>query len=412
MDSPPPNAAILDERADLRTGPAIMRAALRFVILVGVLSFFADLTYEGARGIVGPYLATLGAGAAAIGFVTGFGELLGYGLRLVSGRMADLTGRFWPITIVGYLIQMSAVPLLAIAPSWEAAALLVLLERVGKAVRNPPRDVMLSHAARQIGYGWAFGLHEALDQFGATLGPLLVAVVLAWHGSDRLALAMLAIPALICLGLVFLARQLYPQPEDMEPRTPSGDTRDLPGVFWVYLVGAGLVAAGFADYPLIAFHFSQAASVPLYLIPVVYATAMLVSGSSSLVFGRLYDRFGFSILIVLTIVTAFFAPMVFLGGFWVALLGAALWGAGMGVHESIIPAVVGPMVAMERRASAYGIFTAGYGVAWFLGSAAIGILYGLSVPVTIGFCMALELLAVPLFLVVWGRGRPPRHAVR
>src|SRR6476619_6104727 len=112
--------------------------ALRFVLLFGVLSFFADFTYEGSRSIVGPYLALLGASGASIAAITGFGELLGYGLRLISGRMADVTGKFWPITILGYIVQMSSVPLLALAGSWEMAALLVILERVGKAIRNPP----------------------------------------------------------------------------------------------------------------------------------------------------------------------------------------------------------------------------------------------------------------------------------
>src|SRR6266581_6861416 len=178
--------------------------ALKFVLLIGVMSLFADFTYEGSRSIIGPYLALLGASAAAVGIVTGFGELLGYGLRLVSGRRADRTGKYWPITIFGYIVQMSAVPLLALAGNWPVAALLIVLERVGKATRNPPRDVMLSHAAKQIGgFGWAFGLHEALDQFGALVGPLAVAGVLAVrHGGFRFAFAVLAVPAGIMLSIL------------------------------------------------------------------------------------------------------------------------------------------------------------------------------------------------------------------
>jgi MFS family permease len=157
--------------------------ALKFVLLIGIMSFFADFTYEGSRGIIGPYLAMLGASAAAVAIVTGFGELLGYGLRVVSGRLSDRTGQFWPITIFGYVVQMSSVPLLALAGSWQVAALLIILERVGKAIRNPPRDVMLSHAAKEMGgFGWAFGVHEALDQFGALFGPLAVAAVLVYRG--------------------------------------------------------------------------------------------------------------------------------------------------------------------------------------------------------------------------------------
>ena len=365
------------------------------------MSFCADFAYEGARGIIGPYLAVLGASAAAVGIVTGFGELLGYGLRLVSGRLSDRTGQFWPITIAGYLVQMAAVPLLAVAGSWQVAAVLIILERVGKATRNPPRDVMLSHAAQEMGgYGWAFGLHEALDQFGALFGPLAVAAVLAVRGEYRIAFAVLLIPALLTLSLLGVARWLYPRPEDLEANPPDVRTEGLPRVFWVYLTAAVLVAAGFADFPLIAYHFQQAASVPGTWIPVFYAVAMGVSGTGSLLFGRLFDRFGIAVLIPLTIVTVLFAPLVFLGGFWPALVGAALWGLGMGVHESIVPAAVAPMVPSQRRASAYGLFTAGYGLFWFLGSAVMGVLYGASLAAVVLFSVVAQLAAVPLLFLV------------
>jgi MFS family permease len=384
--------------------PATSRIAFRFVLLVGILSFFADFTYEGARGILGPYLALLGASATVVGVVTGFGELLGYGLRLVSGRWADATGKFWPITILGYAVQMASVPALALTQNWQAAAALIILERVGKAIRNPPRDVMLSHAARSIGgAGWVFGLHEAMDQFGAMFGPLAMAAILSHRGSYHEAFAVLLIPALINLCLVGLARFLYPRPQDMETSPPSVAIEGLPSVFWVYLGGAALVAAGYADFPLIAYHFAQAGTVPSDWIAIFYAVAMGVSGTGSLVLGRLFDRFGFKVLIALTVLGALFAPLVFLGGFWLALAGAAVWGIGMGVHESIIPAAVTPMVPPERRASAFGLFTAGYGVFWFIGSAAIGMLYDLSIAATISFCILAQLAAVPVFAWVGRR---------
>jgi MFS family permease len=375
--------------------------ALRFVLLIGILSFFADFTYEGSRSILGPYLASLKATALAVGVVTGFGELLGYGLRLVSGRLADSTGKFWPITIFGYVVQMLSVPALALTRTWPAAAVLIILERMGKATRNPPRDVMLSHAAKQAGgYGWAFGMHEALDQFGAMFGPLLVAAILAHRGSFHEAFAILLVPALINLGFLSLARWLYPRPQDMDTEAPIIESRGLPRVYWIYLAGAALVAAGFADYPLIAYHFNRAGVVQENWIPIFYSVAMAVSGSGSLLFGRLFDRFGFVVLIALTLISALFAPLVFLGGFWAALAGAAIWGLGMGVHESIIPAAVAPMVPMQHRASAFGLFTAGYGIFWFIGSAAIGALYQVSAQTAVAFCVVAELAAVPLFIWV------------
>lgn len=377
-----------------------MSRALKFVLMIGAVSFFADFTYEGSRSITGPFLGTLGASGAVVGIVAGLGELLGYGLRLVSGTLSERTQKFWPITLFGYFIQLLSIPLLAFAGNWEAAALLILIERIGKATRNPPRDVMLSHAAKQIGYGWGFGVHEALDQSGALFGPLAVAAVISYRGNYRLAFAVLLVPALVTLSLLIVARLLYPRPEDLAPKTPDVHTKGLPQIFWIYLIGAGLVAAGFADFQLIAFHFQKAEALSALWIPIMYSVAMAVSGMGSLVFGRMFDRVGIGVLIPLTLLSALFAPLVFLGGFWPVLVGSALWGLGMGVHESIVPAAVAMMVPAERRPSAYGMFTAGYGVAWFLGSAVIGILYDRSITAVVIFCVLLELAAIPIFVKV------------
>jgi MFS family permease len=378
--------------------------ALRFVLLIGVVSFFADFTYEGSRSITGPYLAVLGASATAVGVVAGLGELLGYGLRLISGPLSERTGQFWPVTLLGYFVQMLAVPALALTRTWPAAASLIIAERVGKATRNPPRDVMLSHAARHMGYGWVFGLHEAMDQCGALLGPLLVAAVLARSNAYPGAFATLLIPALCALAVLLIARLIYPRPEDLEATAlPDVRVGGLSSIFWTYLCAAALVAAGFADFSLIAFHFEKAGNVPKAWVPVFYAVAMAVSGAGSLVFGRLFDRFGVSVLVPLTVVSALATPLVFLGNFWVALLGVALWGLGMGVHESIIPAAVAVMVPARRRGSAYGIFTAGYGISWFIGSVAIGILYDVFLPALIVFSVVAEIAAVPVFLQVISR---------
>ncbi len=375
-------------------------AALKFVVLIGAVSFFADFVYEGARSVTGPFMAVLGASGAVVATVAGLGELLGYGLRLVSGKLSEHTRQFWPITLVGYLIQMVAVPLLALAGNWQTAALLIVAERIGKATRNPPRDVMLSHASREIGIGWGFGLHEALDQFGALVGPLVVAAVLARRGEYRAAFAVLVIPAVITYGLLVVARLLYPRPEGLEAAPPDVHAKGLPRVFWIYLAGAALVAAGFADFQLIAFHFQKASAVAPVWIPVMYSMAMAVSGAGSLAFGRLFDRLGIGVLIPLTLASAAFAPLVFMGGVGAVVAGSALWGLGMGVHESIIPAAVATMVPVARRPSAYGLFTAGYGVAWFVGSALMGVLYDVSVTAVVVFCLALQLGAIPVFLAV------------
>jgi MFS family permease len=382
--------------------------AFRFVLLVGIMSFFADFVYEGARSIHGPFLAKLGASATLVGFIAGLGELLGYGFRLISGRLSERTKQFWPITIFGYLVQMSSVPLLALAPNWQVAGVLIVLERMGRAIRNPPRDVMLSHAARQFGLGWGFGVHEALDQLGALSGPLVLAAVIARQGNYRTAFAVLLVPAVITIAILIAARLAYPRPEDLEAHVSGIHTGGLPPAFWIYLFGAALVAAGFADFSLMAFHFQKADAFPVTWIPIFYSVAMGVSGLGSLAFGKLFDRTGIGILVPLTLVAALATPLVFLGKFGLALAGVSLWGVGMGVHESIIPAAVATMVPRQRRASAFGTFTAAYGIAWFVGSVAIGKLYEVSVPALIVFSMSAQLLAIPFFILARKRGPSSR----
>jgi predicted MFS family arabinose efflux permease len=381
-----------------RVSDLTARAALTFVVLLGVVSLFADVTYEGARSITGPYLGILGAGAAAVGIVAGLGELIGYGLRLVSGYLSDRTQRYWTVTIIGYGLNLAAVPLLALAGRWEIAALLIIAERTGKAIRTPARDAMLAHGTARMGRGWGFGLHEALDQTGALIGPLLVALVLAVDGGYERAFAVLAVPALLALVVLVLARLRYPNPSALEVPTARLEPEGLPRVFWIYLAAAGLVAAGFIDFPLAAFHFQEQAVIRTDLIPIFYAAAMGADAVSALLFGRLYDRIGLATLVIVTLLSALFAPLVFLGGSALALLGVIIWGVGLGAHESVMRAAVAPMVAVRRRGTAYGIFNTGYGLFWFVGSAAMGILYGVSIPWMIALSVALELAAIPIFL--------------
>jgi len=393
----------LNRLENLLTKPSgsLKTSATKFVLTIGVMSLFADTTYEASRSIIGPYLGFLGLGAAAISIITGLGELLGYGLRLVSGPLADKSQKFWPITILGYVVQMVAVPLLAIAGNWPLAAWLIIQERVGKAIRNPPRDVMLSHAAKQIGYGWAFGVHEMLDQSGAVIGPLAVAAVLAVNRVNySMAFALLAIPASIMLSLLVVARYTYPHPESMETTPPDLHTKSLPRIFWVYLVGAVLVAMGIGGFPLMAYHLQTSGIVSADLIPVFYAIAMGVSGVGALTFGRLFDKVGMYILIPLTMSSAVALPLIWIGNFSLSLVGVALWGLGIGVQEALIPAAVANMVPIGRRTSAYGIFTAGYGIALFVGSVIIGLLYEVSIPLLVVFGIIAELAAIPVFIWV------------
>jgi len=377
----------------------LAKLAFRFVLTIGIVNLFADFTYEGARSINGPFLGSLGASATVIGIVVGLGELLGYSLRSISGLFADKTHKYWVIAFVGYFINMLAVPALALAGNWPIAAALIIAERTGRAIRKPSVEAMISYAGKEIGHGWVFGLNEALDQSGATVGPLIVALVLYLKGGYRYGFAVLLLSALLCLGTLVVARILFPRPHEMEQKSvKSLTTKGFPKTYWLYLAAGAFIAAGFADFSLIAFHFQKAATVSQNVIPVFYSVAMGVGALSALLFGRLLDRIGFPILILAFFLSALFAPFVFLGGAGLALIGMMLWGLGMGAQDSLLKALLTSVVSAAKRSTAFGVFDTGFGIAWFLGSATLGFLYDHSIVGVIVVSVGLQLLALPLFL--------------
>ncbi len=376
------------------------RLAFRFVLIIGVVNLFADMTYEGGRAITGPFLGMLGASATIIGFVAGFGELAGYALRSASGYLANRTRRYWAFVFVGYAVNMLAVPALALAGNWPVAAALIVLERTGRAIRRPNVEAMISHAGKSIGQGWVFGLNEALDQTGATIGPLITALVLYLRGGFRHAFAVLLASAVLCLATLLAARLLHARPQDLEEgRTAPRGSRGFSRAYWLYLVAGALIAAGFADFALVAFHFQKAGTVPQGAIPVFYAAAMAAGALGSLTFGRLLDRLGFGVLLLTFFLAALFAPCVFAGGFALALVGMVLWGIGMCVQDSMLKAVLSGVVEPERRSTAFGVFDTGFGIAWFIGSAALGVLYDISIPGLIAFSVVLQVAALPVFVL-------------
>src|SRR5579885_23208 len=385
------------EMANTRDKDAARRA-LAFVVLIGVVSLFADMTYEGSRSITGPFLGTLGASGFIVAVVAGAGELLGYMLRFGTGLLADRTGRYLAITILGYAINLFAVPALALAGDWPVAAGLIILERSGKALRTPARDAMLSHAAKDMGgAGWAFGLHEALDSLGAVLGPLIASLVLFLHGGYRRAFAWLLLPALAAMATLLIARIRYPQPQEMDahaaipPQDPKA-VRELK----IFLIATALIAAGYADFALIAFHFSTDHVLPNDAIPILYSLASLAGGGAALILGKLFDRRGLSVLLWTTIIPALYAPLVFLGGQWAAVAGMALWGAGFGAHDSLLRAAVAQRLPREKRATVMGVFNAIYGLAWFGGSAVLGVLYDVKPLYAVIAALVLQWIACPL----------------
>jgi predicted MFS family arabinose efflux permease len=376
------------------------RSALHFVIIIGIANFFADFTYEGARGIVGPFLASLGTSAAVVGFVAGLGELMGYGLRSVSGYFADKSHRHWAFAFVGYTINMLAVPALALTRQWPLAASLVISERVGRGIRKPTVEAMLSYAGRSIGAGWVFGLNEALDQAGATIGPLAMALVLYLNGGYQTGFGVLLIPALLCLGTLVLARLLHPRPHELEAGAGHTlATTNLTRAYWTYLAAGALLAAGFADFALIGFHFQKANVVEGNLIPVFYAVAMAASALASIPLGRLFDRFGPDVSLFVFLISAAAAPFIFLGTSGFALVGMIFWGIGMSAQGSLLQAMLTGVIPPQKRSTAFGLFDTGYGIAWFLGSAVMGLLYDKSILAVVLFSVILQLAAIPVLFI-------------
>lgn len=372
-----------------------------FVLLLGVVSLFADMAYEGARSITGPFLAFLGASAPTVGVVAGLGEVMGYALRLPAGYLSDRTRRYWDITILGYVVNMGAVPLLALAGRWDMASALIVAERIGKAVRTPARDTLLSYAAASVGRGWAFGVHEAVDQVGAVVGPLVVAAVLAVTQGYRWGFGVLAVPAALALLTLALARWWFPRPQGLEASRPGAlgkDSRRFPRLFWLYMAFTGVSIAGYAHFQIMGYHFKVAQVVADAHIPLLFALAMGVDAVAALVVGRWFDRVGLRTLAVVPLFSLPIAPLVFSQSVGLAVVGVLLWGIVLGAQETVLRAAVASLVPLERRGAAFGVFNAVYGLAWFAGSAAMGALYAVGIGWLVAFSVILEVVALALFV--------------
>ena len=371
--------------------------ATKFVVLIGLISLFSDMTYEAARSINGSFLQILGTNGATVGIVAGLGELLGYGLRFISGYIADKTKKYWTILIAGYLLNLLSVPLLALAGFWQLAVLLMITERIGKAIRTPARDALLSFGTQKMGRGWGYGLHEAMDQIGATVGPVLVSAVLFYqHQNYQMAFGILFIPAIIAVSILLYCRHLYPNPEKLEIKTTAIASQGFNKRYWIYVLAAAFIAAGYVDFPLIAYHFKAKAVMSDSVIPLFYAIAMATDAIAALIFGKMFDRTGIKTLLLAVLLSSFFAPMVFLGGFNWAIAGMILWGIGMGAQESILKAEIADMIPPEKRGTAFGTFNTVYGLFWFAGSTLMGYLYDFSVTSLIIFSVVTQLFAVIL----------------
>lgn len=372
---------------------------MRLILLLGVVSLFGDIIYEGARSVSGPYLLILGASAFTVAWVSGFGEFVGYGVRMLSGYFADRTGSYWTFTLMGYLL-IGAIPLLVFAGSWQGAVVLLIMERLGKAIRSPSKDAILSHAAHQVGRGWGFGIHEALDQVGAVAGPLAFAASLALLGGYEEGFALMAIPFVLLVAALGLAWMRIPDPVSLEKGLFNEDgVENYSRILVPYGTFTVLTMAGFAVFPLLAYHFSSHLAIFGAQIPVFFAIAMATDALTALLVGRLYDRAGLAVLVLVPLVNIPLAPLAFSMGYWGALSASVLWGVSMGGQETVLRAALADLTSPGKRGFAYGVFNTLYGGGWFAGSVVFGLLYEFDIVLLIAFAILMQVAAVGAF--VW-----------
>ncbi len=396
----------------------IKQRAFQLVFVLGIISLLGDIIYEGARGVNGQYLQILGANAATVGFIVGLGELLGYIVRLVSGFLADKTKSYWLFAIFGYGLLIS-IPLVSLTGIWQAAAVLIILERIGKGIRTPARDTIASHASKQIGSGYAFGIAEVIDQIGAVIGPLIFSFMLFGVATGQNLIVkyqqgyrLTWIPYVLLLGMLWFAYTGFKNSEELETaniRKKDGDEK-LPRVFWFYALFVFITGIGFVNFALVGFHLKKCGILNDAYIPLLYAGAMgAVDAVAGLVVGKLYDRLnkhqenqknGLVLLLAVPLSAALVPVFIFSNTLAFVMVGTILFGFGMGLQEVIMKAAVADMTSIDRRSTAYGIFNLCLGLAFFAGGALAGRLYDYSRTSLIVFLTAVELTAVPVFFVM------------
>lgn len=384
---------------DIKTKKKI---AIQFILIFGVISAFGDITYEGARSVYGQYLGFLGASAAAVGVISGLGEFLGYLFRIVSGYFIDKTQRYWTVTILGYGMLIS-VPLLAIAGKWQIAVLFIMLERIGKAIRSPAKDTMLSYATKQLGTGYGFGLHESLDQIGAIIGPLIFTFAISITGEYRQGFTVMWIPAILTVVIVLIARTKVPNPSLLEEAIEVNNLKQkqpLSKVFWIYSIFIFISVLGFANFPIIAYHLKVQKVINEAQIPTLYAVAMLVDAIIAPIVGKVYDKSGFIVLFTIPLLTLPISILGFSSSYILAVIALVLWGAVMGIHETIMRAAIADLIPIINRGTAYGIFNTLYGLAMLLGSITMGFLYEYSRNYIITFTIITEITAFIIFILL------------
>ena len=371
------------------------KAVVQAVLLFGLVSCFGDIIYEGARSANGQYFSLLSVSAATVGTLYGFGEFLGYALRLVSGRISDFTGRHWALIFLGYG-TLIVVPLMGMTRSVPVLFALFLIERIGKALRNPPKDTILSQVAENhVGTGLVFILQETLDQLGAFARPMVFTAVFLTTGREDLASCqlgyrMMFLAYILVMAAVFIAyRRISGYDLAREGETITRDSDRLTPTFWLYCLFTFLATFGLVAYSIIGFHLKAAGVFSDAAITSLYSFAMIVDAVAALIIGRAYDRF-----------KARSGKKS--GGLLTLGSDPALYGIVLGGHETVMRSAIADLTSFHKRGTAYGIFNTVYELALFLGSSLMGLLYDALSPAAI---CAVVLMAEALALLVFLRIR-------
>jgi MFS family permease len=382
-----------------RFASSIQNSAFAFVLTLGIVNLFADMTYEGGASINGPFLGKLGASAAGVSIIAGAGEFLGYSLRSVAGYAADKTGRYWLITFLGYSINLLAVPAMALAGNWPVAGALIFAERIGRALRKPTVEAMLSYSTGKHGKGWVYAVNTALDETGATIGPLLIGLALYFKMDFRSAYGLLLISSVFALVALAGARVIFPVPAKLEAGGPAtAQAKGFTRPYWLYMVAGAFFAAGLMSFELLSYHLSSNRIANEHWIPILLAIATLMGIAASLILGKLYDKIGIASVIAGVVLTSLFSPLVFFGNFWVALAGLLLWGIGYATQDTLLKVLIASVLPEGKRNFAFGLFYLGYGGGWLIGSIVTGLLYEHSRLALVVFAVAVQLASLPFFI--------------
>ncbi len=350
----------------------------RNVVALGAVSFLTDVATEMTYPLIPVFLASvLGASATYVGTIEGAAETTAALLKLAGGWWSDRVTRRKPLVLIGYALASAVRPLTGLARSAVQVLGIRVTDRVGKGIRSSPRDALIADSVDPAIRGRAFGFHNAADNLGAMLGPLLAFAFLRWEGLPlRTVFLLTAIPgALAVLVLIFGVREV-PRTEQPKKDQGMGLGASLGGRFWAYLGVLLLFTLGNSTDAFLLLRAGQL-GVATSLIPILWALLNLVKALSNTPGGILSDRIGRKPLIAAGWLV--YAAVYFLfgqaGKTWHAWALFAVYGLYFGLTEGVEKALVADLVPKDRRGAAFGWYNLAIGIGALPASLLFGALW-------------------------------------